>query len=1387
MFDSSCLFLFLYLLHSTKSNRAVSTSSIDRQVTYCKRKLSTHSYVPRHFSGTISRQSSASQDVHTIDWSDSKYYNEQYNFINHVVKDPSSRYLSKDSVNISKPSENASTFSSSCSLTSESYPRPVSYDEPLEYTQFLLTSKNDLSHLQICELDYSADEKDTSPMSVISTRENIQSFTNSIQSPLMLSVNQTCEKETYDIHKKCNDRLTEKEDFSTSNKSLHKLISDVDSQQTIASTDTDNDEEAFSKLTNNVSLKKVITSVNAYSIVNHQIMEDNNIYEPYSPSQVSGGNFEVFSQDDDTRQSEEEKRNEDDRSNQSKSETDPGQNETASVDVSLVDLHSPRKSRDNSLFNSLIAFSEDISSKDDKSRLASMTDVAQSELLDDLESDIQSDQLMNVDEAPESLADAISLGAISLITGLSDDDSGGDDDNLYNSKHDDILNKTSVCRDSDQGSKVKLSKSLSHLPVTKNNSHLRQNTSSNMDNVEAGKTKIESSALTTCELVRAKSQQLFSKCTTPSRHSPKESDSLIPSMLSSHNISTPDFNGTSHKVDQNISELLTIASGCLNIFKEVLLTESMYSHQLEFLLTTPLDMASLFNVIPLMNWLQNRLLPLLKPIIDRQKSFLHQLKIIVSTLKHIISRVKVFSKQLLSKSKDDGVESLFQSSKINHESSMFTNRMSKVYLSSSESSLSHTVPQLNKNEDFSSSELSSFYLSPHFIKHKHKKCGMHSALKELQSLSCCVNLLMNLLDQLQCYEIWIKNSANLLSELWMLAFLDILGLHSNRDTELVNSHINVNTDSQIDKMQVANTENHFDNSVKYSPALIRKVLCDLENRSSIGSLWDYLLLPSRRFRSYCNLLQSIVNQLSEHSSSVLCQTVFSQFVLSRRSLINILDQTERVALALQLSIIVFPLDKFFYTSDNYVNENAQERDNLANDGQKHQNNTSTTYQSYSKYDNDEDIIESLQINSTALLDSLNRCPVIRFGWLNKYSRHGFQPRLVFLFTEHLIYASRIRGVAGLYLKIHGIISLSNIAVERNVPRKDHGSSDETSDQNKQLKCFKFGLVVTYSSHSPVHGLSEESNSCVTSRNSNPSRVSKSQSPCRYRLRRHRKRFIFGVYDEFDYEAWIGDISRLAAEVTTGTTASLSNINDSRIPNRTQLYKHTVAQRCLTDVNTNRYPSDSDVIQSSPQKSTALIPSFRNNLIGFCWRQHASVSSVQLLNIIDNEISGYLFRLSKRGTGSKQKLWTVLSDMCLKFYKTYHHHKLLARLWLSTNKCTAELLPTNLLPFGYNLNEFEADEHHRRHCVRYSYFIKISNNSKDYYFQAENDFFLKRWYTAISNTLTCSTTKLNRIETTLTDDNLILVNESLSTLSLLTTSDAKLIFTCRPLCSDKLKE
>ncbi|CAI2726458.1 unnamed protein product [Schistosoma spindalis] len=1170
-------------------NRAVSTSSIDRQVSACRRKLSTHSYVPRHFSGTISRQSSASEDVNGLDWSDCKFYNQRSTLTN---------YNSKNSVNIFKPSENVSVCSSSCSLTSESYPRPVSADdEPLDHTQFLLTSKSNLSNLYVCELDWSADEKDTSPMSVISIKQSKQTLTNQIRSPFMSSVNQfneTTEIKKHHIYQKEHDLNTGMEDYPTSIDDMEQYTYNIDNQQTIIPACKNNIQEEQNSNDYNENIDKIIDNTKILEVnestddmcdlVSHNNSESVT-FAQLSPSHIPVDLFKVFSEneyndDDEVLVVKQEEINEyiDKIDTEKKIENECDQKEILSISGVVSDLDSFNKSHhhNHSIHtnnNSVVLSEPEEVSLDNRTNCLITTsiisdDIVQSELIDDMESDIPSDQLYDnaADEAPESLADAISLGAISLITGLSEVDGDDNDDdknyandgNLYNSNKEISSNKNLSYLNSDHYRKGKHSKSLTHLSRSTN-----INNNAKSDELSVSKQSVY-------DLFRVKSQQLSSKQqhTIPSSlllsHLSMDNESSIPSVLLSCKLSTPQFDDTLPITKQRTFELLKITSRCLDIFKEVLLTESMYNHDLEFLMTAPLDTANAFSATSLSHWLQTRLLPILKPIIDRQTSFLHQLKITVSTLKRLITKVRLLGKNFLSlKPKDDHGESVSERLTVDCESPLYDMNYTSIgYFNSSESSMSHTVLKCNKNEQFSSSEISSCNVSPYF-KHKHKKYGLHLTLKQLHSLSCFTDLLMNLLDQVQFYEIWIRNSADLLTELWFLAFVDILSSYSNIDEESANYHLNNNNFSNIDNDNTENIQSLIhkylhsnnnnnnqwkDKNLETSSAITRKVLYNLESRlSSIGSLWHYLLLPGRRFRSYCNLLQSLVNQMSTHSSSVFCKAIFGHYILSNRSLSNTLDRCERVALTLQLSIIIFPMENFLFTSNKCINENPEKDDYSSCPNTTHHNNNNNSEQVYhngtSKSDKSDDLISI----SSFLQSSIITHPIIHFGWLNKYSRRGFQPRLVFLFTDRLIYTSRIRGVAGLYLKLHAIITLSNVILEKNISHENQTNSNQVSDS----MYLKFGLVVTYTSRSPVHKLSDTSNSYPVNQDnatSNCFQVSKMKSQCYYRSRKHRKRFIFGVQNELDYEAWINNISKLSGNNSTNADTSLTHRSDNAFSN-----------------------------------------------------------------------------------------------------------------------------------------------------------------------------------------------------------------------------------------------
>lgn len=69
--------------------------------------------------------------------------------------------------------------------------------------------------------------------------------------------------------------------------------------------------------------------------------------------------------------------------------------------------------------------------------------------------------------------------------------------------------------------------------------------------------------------------------------------------------------------------------------------------------------------------------------------------------------------------------------------------------------------------------------------------------------------------------------------------------------------------------------------------------------------------------------------------------------------------------------------------------------------------------SYQKIDLNKDFDKLAHI----FVQKFKEHPVIRCGWLEKYSQFGFQPRFVILFSKFLIYASRIKENWGFFFKV----------------------------------------------------------------------------------------------------------------------------------------------------------------------------------------------------------------------------------------------------------------------------------------------------------------------------------------------------------------------------------
>lgn len=117
------------------------------------------------------------------------------------------------------------------------------------------------------------------------------------------------------------------------------------------------------------------------------------------------------------------------------------------------------------------------------------------------------------------------------------------------------------------------------------------------------------------------------------------------------------------------------------------------------------------------------------------------------------------------------------------------------------------------------------------------------------------------------------------------------------------------------------------------------------------------------------------------------------------------------------------MENFLFTPNKCINENLEKDHYSSCPNTTHHNNNNNTNSEQVQHNgtSESDKSADLMSISSFLQSSIITHPIIHFGWLNKYSRRGFQPRLVFLFTDRLIYTSRIRGVTGLYLKVRLIL------------------------------------------------------------------------------------------------------------------------------------------------------------------------------------------------------------------------------------------------------------------------------------------------------------------------------------------------------------------------------
>ncbi|CRK98470.1 CLUMA_CG011827, isoform A [Clunio marinus] len=117
------------------------------------------------------------------------------------------------------------------------------------------------------------------------------------------------------------------------------------------------------------------------------------------------------------------------------------------------------------------------------------------------------------------------------------------------------------------------------------------------------------------------------------------------------------------------------------------------------------------------------------------------------------------------------------------------------------------------------------------------------------------------------------------------------------------------------------------------------------------------------------------------------------------------------------------------------------------------------------------------------------------------------------------------------------------------------------------------------------------------------------------------------------------------------------------------------------------------------------PTSRNNTaLHVCWHRGVTISLDDHIKSSENHISGYLLRKFKNSSGW-QKLWVVLTQFCLFFYKSYNDEIPLASLPL----------------LGYSVGPPDVQD-----AVQKDFVFKLSFKNHTYFFRAESEISYERW-------------------------------------------------------------
>ncbi|OON20303.1 FERM central domain protein [Opisthorchis viverrini] len=947
-------------------------------------------------------------------------------------------------------------------------------------------------------------------------------------------------------------------------------------------------------------------------------------------------------------------------------------------------------------------------------------------------------------EVPESLADALSLGAISMLTGIFSGDSDVDDDSIA---------KSAVVSEQYAAASVKSCVSLKQLGRgywgPSENSSEEDGSSpfgpSSLSKMQLSRARSASDVIRTRRgqaYVNSDAQQV--KRSRPTKKRPRRTRGQPTTTQ------PKDGDSFARTSQYPYGDSLT-----LQAVKSLLQSEMIYNREMHFLAETTLSMAETAQCTRYISWMNRRVLPLLNPLIDRHSHLESTITTICNRWEQLGNRPKSLKLTELITNSHGG--SSIENLDPMHGISVVPDENPVGATISSGSTSSSRISRQGSLGSTDDTKLKSAKGIPVATRTSdlHQSPPMYIG-----------SILAQYSDMIELYNIWLNNCSELLAELWLLGYADFL--HTSLGSSL----------SYTDTQQLKGTEQHITGSVTSVVEPTDQAFIETcsspssdghQNQSSVRELWHgieshractlplltYFLRPGRHLRKYCVQLGGLLGQYSpQHPDSVACRAAFTQFVQAARTTYPVYQQTEQLAMMLQMSRWILPMNRFLGI---YKTPNEPETCMKPN------------------------ILKSCEslLGFDELSHVLTQLPQLhQFGWLRKYSRRGFQPRMVFLIGDCLLYASRIHGLPQICLKIHAIIPLHNVIIEKEsetqlqslVPNKVNGSPvviSENCDHVVPSNCADtlFSVTVVYKSRldsakAQHERVPPEQLDDIPSVHSKPP------------IHKHRRKIIFSAPTELIRDSWVDAIQSVTDNFTHVSPQLVF------IPTSADLFQGVIR---LPD------PSSSDILRlqltlqcgesnrtgsswSIDWKNTRIAAQgvLWNNLLNVCWRRHLTMSQMQLLNGNDCEMHGSLFRKFQRGSGF-QRLWTVLSDFRLTFYK---------------DPGDSQPQTTLTLP-GYSISLVSCDTENRSKDAKPGKAMSDSDlvlvrNSKEHVFRAESNQALMSWFQALQTILNCVQPSVPCAS----DEAVPNLDDLPSGLVIPRRESAELVFSCSPPCRAK---